>query len=310
MDKKHIVIIDDDARVLNYLKQGLGSLGDGYHLSVANSANDALSICEATAPDLVLSDLRMPDMDGLELIKLLKAMHPKVKLIMMTAYGTDEVQKKASELGVYRFMTKPFRIDNLLSIIHGALNEKNSIAVGSNGVLIIPDACLIACQEVLSRLRAELRPELALMGDMAGHVVTHVGTTMGLDLNSIVALVAGNFSTTSELDRIFDRARFADAADEDTDDKPMYITYQEGRNYDCYSANVSSTLFFTVIFNRQDAKNKAGMVWLHMRRTFRELQQIILEYITDDTNILENTEETVTDDFNKMFAEELEKDVQ
>lgn len=306
MNQKQLLIIDDDQRVLHYLRQGLVGLGDEYSIDVAKSGSEALSYIQEMQPALVLSDLRMPDIDGLELVKLAKAMHPETKFILMTAYGTEDIQHKATELGVYRFMTKPFRIDNLLSIIHAALSDEQEIKMDSNGVLVIPDACLVECQEVLQKLRSELRPELALMGDMAGYVVTHVGTTMGLDLNSIIALVAGNFATASELDRIFDRAKFTEMDESDADSKPMYITYLEGRNYDCYSANVGSSLFFTVIFNRQDHKNKAGMVWLHMRRTFHALRTIIQSY-SDQMHraALTNDKETVTSQFQEIFKENL-----
>lgn len=307
MSNKEILVVDDDQRVLHYLQRSLETMGEGYNIIAVNSAKDVLNYVQTSKPDLVISDLRMPDVNGLELLKLIRAMHSDAKLVLMTAYGTEKVQEAAKALGVYRFITKPFRTENLVSIARSALNADDNIAVGADGILIIPEQCLLEINEVLLKLRVELRPDLAIMADMAGHVVTHVGTTMGLDVNSIVALVAGNFATAGELDSIFERAKVGETVDLETD-KPIYYATQEGVNYDSYSANVGNNLFFTVIFNRRDAKNKAGMVWLNMRRTFRELQIIINKYSDQiPKRVLQSDQETVTKEFDQLFSNEMKK---
>lgn len=305
MSGKEILVIDDDQRVLHYLQRSLETMGDGYNIVAVSNAKDAINYAQTSQPDLVISDLRLPDVNGLELLKLLRAMHSEARLVLMTAYGTEKIQEAAKVLGVYRFITKPFRTENLVSIARGALSTEENISLSVDGLIIIPEAALLEINGILSQLRAELRPDLAVMADMSGHVVTHIGTTMGLDLNSIVALIAGNFATASELDNIFERAQIGETVDIATD-KPMYITYQEGVNYDCYSANVGNNLFFTVIFNRSDMKNKAGMVWLNMRRTFRELQKIINQYSTQSVkDVLKSDKETVTEEFDRLFKDKM-----
>lgn len=303
MSKKHILVVDDDKRVLHYLQQGLKALGDEYQIDAVNSAVEAISYVQSTKPHLVISDFRMGDMDGLELLRMIRAQHTDTQLVMMTAYGTDSLQRSAQEIGIYRFVTKPFRTENLVNIARSALSTSETITISHDGMLIIPEQCLVEISDVLARLRTELRPELTLMADTSGHVVTHVGTTMGIDLNSIVALVAGNFATANELDRIFDRASFANNGQETPQDKPMHLVYLEGRNYDCYCANVGLNLFFTVIFSRQDTKNKAGMVWLYMRRTFHELQNIVLEHTQNPpTNVLDGNQETISEEYERLFG--------
>jgi len=304
--QKHILVVDDDERVLRYLEQGLIGLGDEYKIVALNSPEAALEHIKNQKPDLVISDLKMPNMDGIELLKAIHERHADTRMVLMTAYGSDEVQESARKLGIYRFITKPFRNENLLNIARSALSNTSDIAISSDGVLIIPDKSLTAINDVLNKLRTDVRPELALMADMSGHVITHVGSSLGIDLNSLVVLVAGSFATVSELDRIFDKVspyeKMAIPPDE-----PLYVTYQEGRNHDCYSANVGSELFFTVVFKRQGA-NKVGMVWLYMRRTFRELQDIILTQSSQiPLDLRDNKEETVREEFSKLFSNEITK---
>lgn len=296
---KRILVVDDDERVLHYLQQGLLALGDDYRIATANSPEAALKDIAEEPTDLVISDLRMPNMDGLQLLTKVKAINEKTRLVLMTAYGTDEVKEAANKLGIFRFITKPFRHENLLNVARSALSQDEEIAISSDGILIVPDKSLTAINKVLNELRGEVRPEVALMADMSGHVVTHVGTSMGTDLNSLVALVAGSFASARELDRIFAHAHAEDAL-ELPDNEPIYITYQEGRYHDCYSANVGKDLFFTVVFKRQGT-NKVGMVWLYMRRTFKRLQEII---ITQDNSLpadLIGAQETVTAQFDEIF---------
>ncbi len=300
-ETKEILIIDDDERVLRFLEQGLADLGDGYRIVALSSPEKALEHIKSNSPDLVISDLKMPNIDGLQLLQVIQKHHSKTRLVLMTAYGTDEVKEAARKIGVYRFITKPFRNENLINIARSALSDTNHIAIGADGILIMPDESLRQINAVLGDLRGEVRPELAVMADMSGHVITHVGTTMGIDLNSLVALVAGGFSTARELDKIFDKKNNNEVVDL-PDDEPLYVTYQEGINHDCYSANVGQDLFFTVVFKRQGA-NKVGMVWLYMRRTFKKLQEIVLTHSDGLPDELKDTNsETVTKDFDKLFT--------
>jgi CheY-like chemotaxis protein len=303
---KHILIVDDDVRVLRYLEQGLQNLGDGYIITAVNTAEDALARAEQHKPDLVISDLRMPTIDGLALLERIHARYSDTRMVLMSAYGNDDVQEAARKLGIYRFITKPFRTENLISIARSALSETEQISVSVDGMLIVPDASLRAINDVLTQLRTDVRPELALIADMSGHILTHVGTTMGIDLNSLVALAAGSFASAGELDRVFEKARPAEP-EAILDDEPLYVTYQEGRHYDCYSANVGRDLFFTVVFKRQGA-NKIGMVWLYMRRTFRRLQAILAaQNVALPPELRGNVSETVLRDFDQLFESELKK---
>ncbi|HEY6547931.1 MAG TPA: response regulator, partial [Vicinamibacteria bacterium] len=95
--RARLVVIDDERNAAD----ALGALlrDDGYETQVAYDAEAALRLLEAQEPDLVLTDLRMPGMDGLELLGRIRQMHPSTMVILMTAYGTVKNAVKAMKLG-------------------------------------------------------------------------------------------------------------------------------------------------------------------------------------------------------------------
>jgi CheY-like chemotaxis protein len=115
-----ILIVDDDNGTLNAVKVGL--LSKGHEALIAGSGEEALKIIKArksgTEPlDLLLTDLRMPKMNGLRLIREARKIMPDIKAILMTAYGDDNVKKKTRALGQCGYMDKPFRPETLINMI-------------------------------------------------------------------------------------------------------------------------------------------------------------------------------------------------
>lgn len=122
MARKRVLVVDDEARLAFLLKQSLLSLGPDYDIQTANTGHDALSIMEREPCDLVITDYRMEGMGGLDLMKAIRSKRPATLVILMTAYGSDEVQAEAERLQAYRYITKPFPIEEFQRIVQEALN--------------------------------------------------------------------------------------------------------------------------------------------------------------------------------------------
>ena len=95
--KGRVVVIDDEVNAAAALEKLLQE--DGYEVWAANDARAGLSLLEKTDPDIVLTDLRMPGMDGLELLTKIKQIRPETMVILMTAYGTVKTAVRAMKLG-------------------------------------------------------------------------------------------------------------------------------------------------------------------------------------------------------------------
>ena len=115
-----ILVVDDNPGTLNAVKVGL--LSKGHEVLIAGNGSDALKIIKATQAkseplDLLLTDLRMPKMNGLKLIREARKIMPDIKAILMTAYGDDNVKRKTRALGQCGYMDKPFRPETLIKMI-------------------------------------------------------------------------------------------------------------------------------------------------------------------------------------------------
>ena len=115
----HILIVDDDADILKLLEMRLTA--SGYHVSSAHSAQQALTLFSVQAPALVISDLRMPEMDGLALFEAIHGLNPTVPFILLTAHGSIPDAVNATQQGVFSFLTKPFDSKDLLYQVQAAL---------------------------------------------------------------------------------------------------------------------------------------------------------------------------------------------
>ncbi|MBW7477764.1 response regulator [Paenibacillus oenotherae] len=132
MDKKKVLIVDDQNGIRVLLMEVFSS--EGYATFQASNGKLALEIVRDEAPDLVLLDMKIPGMDGLEILKHLKAINKEIKVIMMTAYGELDMIKEATDHGALMHFTKPFDIDEMRMAVNMQLRggeSNNWYAVGS-----------------------------------------------------------------------------------------------------------------------------------------------------------------------------------
>ena len=114
-----ILVVDDDADMLRLLSMRLGAAG--YRVTAVSSAESALNELELAHPQLVLSDVRLPGKDGLALFDTIRARHPSLPVILLTAHGTIPDAVEATARGVFSYLTKPFDGRELLEKIAQAL---------------------------------------------------------------------------------------------------------------------------------------------------------------------------------------------
>jgi len=124
-----ILICDDEAEILRYLKKLLE--GQGYLVETFSSGAAVIKRLQGSVPaDLLLQDMRLPDMDGLTVFRQAKRIRPDLPVIMMTAYGSIDAAVDAIKLGAYDYITKPFPKEKILGLLgnifeHQQLKEEN-----------------------------------------------------------------------------------------------------------------------------------------------------------------------------------------
>jgi DNA-binding NtrC family response regulator len=123
MRSSRILIVDDESSLRTALFRVLDR--KGLNVVTANRADEAKLLCQADQTiDLALVDLNLPDGDGIELMTHLKSVHPSCEVIILTGHGTIETAIRATQKGAFHFITKPFNMEELLSLTDKALNHK------------------------------------------------------------------------------------------------------------------------------------------------------------------------------------------
>jgi two-component system, NtrC family, response regulator PilR len=143
----NLLIVDDELGMRQFLTHLLQR--EGHVVRVAENGRDALAQLQQQAPDLIISDIRMPDMSGVDLLRAAKELLPEVEMIMMTAFANVDTAREAFLLGAYDFVQKPFDNDLLKETVTRAL-EKISL-VTENKALIKGQRSLGKLSNIIGR---------------------------------------------------------------------------------------------------------------------------------------------------------------
>jgi DNA-binding NtrC family response regulator len=127
-----ILVVDDEAPVREMIKKGLSQMG-GHSVELAQNGKAAIEKVEKDIFDLVLTDLMMPEMNGMELLRIIKGTRPELPVILMTAYGSIESAVEAMKIGANDYITKPIDLNELL--LHISRVQKESLLLRENLLL-------------------------------------------------------------------------------------------------------------------------------------------------------------------------------
>lgn len=119
-----ILVVDDEEGARELFFTILSD--EGYDITLANNGEEALAKFKSEACDLVITDIKMPVMDGLQLLQEIRKTGSKTDVIMVTAYGEVESYLKAMSLGAAEYINKPIRIKELKRIVHKVLTERKA----------------------------------------------------------------------------------------------------------------------------------------------------------------------------------------
>ncbi len=117
-----ICIVDDEPAILNSLSSILED--EGYQVCVATNGVEGMKVVRSDSPDLVILDIWMPEMDGLETLKRLRSQFPGILVVMMSGHGSIETAVKATKLGAYDYLEKPLDLEKVTILVRNALHQR------------------------------------------------------------------------------------------------------------------------------------------------------------------------------------------
>ena len=119
---KSILIVDDEKNIRLTLSECIQSMD--YDIEMAENGEEALQKIKAKDFNLVLLDLRLPGMDGMEVLKRAKEAYPGVQVVMLTGHGSEKDEAEARRLGVFEYLRKPIPIESLMKVLKAAYEKK------------------------------------------------------------------------------------------------------------------------------------------------------------------------------------------
>ena len=149
---KKVLIVDDEETLTWSMAKSLSKDRDKYEVMIANNGKEAFQLLKTNKIDLVISDIRMPDINGLDLLVMIKKEFPETKVIIMTAYGSADVQKEANQRGSLFYIEKPFEISDIRKIIIDLIGKRR----GFHGKVVGLQLTDIIQMNCLSRLTTAL----------------------------------------------------------------------------------------------------------------------------------------------------------
>jgi len=255
MTAPRILLVDDQRQVSRMLRASLELSGQDYNVADVASAEEALIELARGPIDLLVTDVRLPGMSGLELLAKVRLQNPKARAILITGAPTDEVEAEAAALGVIAFLRKPLGTSFFLEAVAHAL--ASAVAADPAAEAVEEERPRIA--ERLASLRRELGAEAAILVGDNGRVVARAGDLVNLDLDTTLPSLMPAFSAGLKVSHLLGATL------------PGNLQYFNGLSYDFYMTNVGAAYCLLIAFQAKPEAGQMGAVVHFGRRAAGDL---------------------------------------
>ncbi|OGO16878.1 MAG: hypothetical protein A2Z14_01775 [Chloroflexi bacterium RBG_16_48_8] len=255
-----ILLVDDQRQVSRMLRSSLEFSGREYVVVDVPSGEEALEELARSPVNLLVADLKLPGISGLELVKKARELNPHIRTIIITGHPTPDVREMAEELGIVAVMTKPIRTSYFLEAVERALYLSES----SESPIRVYDDGMLRLVERLKVMQGELGADAVLLLDDRGRIVAR--SDQGIDLNLERALPAlmtafrAGLKVSGLLESLL----------------PTNFQYFDGDSHDIYLTNVGAFYGLLIIYRGKQEAGQMGTVVHYGRRAVNEL----LEYLS------------------------------
>jgi DNA-binding response OmpR family regulator len=256
MNPAHILVVDDEPHTRTFICDGLSALGITDDALGVSTADEAIAEISRHIPDLVITDVRMPGLNGLDLARYLRQTYPETKVIVVTGYSTRDIERTTLALSVTALLKKPFGLDTLGEIVRKALNTN-----GQTGKSISEIAPLSV--EPLERQVSILKRDTGALWvglyRTTGQLLAHSGFDDNLDRTVDQILLP---TWPGQI------AQFVEQGG------PCFL-FIDRQPHDIYLNSVGTEHCVTLIYDRRWQISRMGTVWLTARQSAQEIARIL-----------------------------------
>ena len=167
---KSVLIVDDEKPLLLSISDGLKAYAEEFHVLTALNGKEAINILNSNKIDLMVTDLKMPKMNGFELLAWMSKNHSDIPVIVMTAFGTLEIEDKLRNMGTFRYLEKPLDINILVTNISAALNDDSANGY-SRGISLASFLHLIEMEKMTCTIKVKSDREAGYLSFDNGEIM-------------------------------------------------------------------------------------------------------------------------------------------
>ena len=256
MSTPRILVVDDEPHTRTFICDGLSALGIADDALGVSTADEALAAISRHVPELVITDVRMPGLNGLDLARYLRQTHPETKVIVVTGYSTRDIEKTALALSVTALLKKPFGLDMLGEVVRKALNH------GAAAARPVTSPAPLSAEPLERQVNILKRDTGALWVGLYtadGALLTQTALDEHLDRS---------------LDEIVSATWPAQFTQMSRQGGPSFL-YIDRAPHDIYLSSVGQDHCLVLIYDRRWQTNRMGAVWLSTRQTAQEMARLL-----------------------------------
>ena len=287
---KRVLIVDDEPYAAQIISTSLEAIGDEqFRCDIANNGDEALAKIQKLPYTLLITDYNMPGMTGLDLAQAVRQISPATQVILMSAYGTDQLRKIISYFEPEGYIDKPFSVSKIQEIVKrvvGYTNQTRVETISQPSERQVSDEPINEC---LKSLHSRSGTRCVLLVSANGYPIDVVGHTNNLNIPGISALVAANFLAAAELAKLLGNSSV------------FKSSHHEGEDYNVYAYDINGEILLAVIFGTE---NKPGAVWFYTKQTAAKLAKLVPEQPTEFKITESELSEAVDVEFDKLFGNE------
>lgn len=253
MPSPRVIIVETDHLVTNTLRASLQNSGQKFTIIDAPSGEEALLELSRGGVDLLVTDLDLPGISGIELLERLREQDPAVRSIVVTSDPTPEAQKKAHALGVIAFLRKPIRTSHFLEAVSRALQLK-----GGNGADATGEEKQFVAEWLMS-MQHELGAEATFLLDSQGQIMVEAGELAEVNLREALPALMDAFRAGVQISDLLET------------EVPANFMYFDGERYDFYLASAGADHALVIVLKAKTGAKQIGAVLQYCRKAATDL---------------------------------------
>jgi len=263
--RKRILIVDDDISLGEVLQQALKYLDHSYEVRMARDADEALAQISRRPFDLLITDIKMEGLSGLQLLEAMRHVAPDTRTIAMTAFASADIEAHARRLGVYAYLNKPFTVQEFRNLINDALEAEETFPLEK----LLPQSQSL--NETLADLRANTGVQAAFfIKEQTANVLGVASDVNDLDLTSLAkALVDITHRMTAEVAKVFGG------------DSGFQRSQYVGETFNLSAYRLAGKGLLILVYGHHV---KEGLLSFYARQTLERLAQALQEETSSETS--------------------------